>query len=251
MTRAERLKRARAFHRVQERQRRAAQASLRRELSRAVEAAAAAFPNWKATIQQHRSRLFPVFEGIAVRAAAAGSVHARESIGKLAVIAERKRAPTEQELSKRIRQWAKAHAAKRVAAVSATTRRRINTAVADGLRANDPPAEIARRIKRQVMPQNPARAMTIARTETAQAMMVGQDEAVMALGEQLDLAIYKTWTATADERTRESHLEADGQTVKNDDTFTVGGAELRFPSDPNGPPEEVINCRCVIIYDAR
>jgi uncharacterized protein with gpF-like domain len=82
-------------------------------------------------------------------------------------------------------------------------------------------------------------------------MMVGQDDAVMQLGESLDLTIYKTWTATVDERTRESHAEADGQTVKDDEAFEVGGAELRFPSDPNGPPEEVINCRCVPIYEAR
>ncbi|GAS98810.1 Gp8 [Mycolicibacterium canariasense] len=59
-------------------------------------------------------------------------------------------------------------------------------------------------------------------------------------GEQLD----KTWIATNDAKTRATHWAADGSRVPIDAKFTVGGAELAYPGDPTGPPEEVYNCRC-------
>jgi hypothetical protein len=40
----------------------------------------------------------------------------------------------------------------------------------------------------------------------------------------------------------------DGQTVALDATFDVGEAQLQFPGDPDGPPEEVCNCRCTMEY---
>ena len=67
--------------------------------------------------------------------------------------------------------------------------------------------------------------------------------------QELGVKMTKNWVATEDDRTRETHAAADGQTVKLDADFEVGDAELEFPSDPNGPPEEVINCRCAVTYD--
>ena len=48
-----------------------------------------------------------------------------------------------------------------------------------------------------------------------------------------DAASTKTWLATEDERTRETHADADGQTVAINDTFTVGGESAQYPVDPN------------------
>lgn len=59
----------------------------------------------------------------------------------------------------------------------------------------------------------------------------------------------KIWLATEDERTRETHAEADGQRAPLNQPFTVGGFPMDFPGDPNGPDAEVCNCRCTIIYD--
>lgn len=246
MNRSERLRRARAFHRTQARQEVSARNTLQREFNLAVQQAASAYPAWKPTISEHRKRLQKILEQIAIRGAAAGWVFSRESVA-----VDRKRAPTERDLSRWIRAWAKAHAAEKVVHISDTTRRRINHAVVQGLAANESPAQIAKRIRTDVQPMNRARSATIARTETAAAMMTGQDEAATVMTEELGLTIYKTWTAADDERTRDTHRDADGQTVKQDDLFVVGGARLRFPSDPNGPPEEVINCRCVPVYEAR
>lgn len=60
--------------------------------------------------------------------------------------------------------------------------------------------------------------------------------------------ITKQWLATEDERTRPTHVEADGQQRPLDQPFTVGGFPLDFPGDPAGPDAEVCNCRCTIIY---
>ena len=60
--------------------------------------------------------------------------------------------------------------------------------------------------------------------------------------------LLKRWVATPDKRTRESHLRAHIRYAANpipvSEPFVVGGARLRFPLDPNGPPGETINCRC-------
>lgn len=56
--------------------------------------------------------------------------------------------------------------------------------------------------------------------------------------------VQKQWMATADKRTRQSHLIAHGQTVDVDEKFTVGGAEMDYPLDPSAPAKETINCRC-------
>ena len=54
----------------------------------------------------------------------------------------------------------------------------------------------------------------------------------------------KTWIATLDFRTRESHREMDGVQVGIHDKFPNG---LMQPGDPNGDPVEVYNCRCASI----
>lgn len=58
----------------------------------------------------------------------------------------------------------------------------------------------------------------------------------------------KTWVTAGDERVRDTHAEADGQTVPIDQPFDVGGEQLMYPGDPNGSLEETINCRCVPVY---
>jgi hypothetical protein len=70
--------------------------------------------------------------------------------------------------------------------------------------------------------------------------------AVQALGEDGPPA--KIWVATDDERTRETHADADGQEVPLDQPFQVGDDLLAYPGDPDGSDAETINCRCSVIY---
>jgi uncharacterized protein with gpF-like domain len=82
----------------------------------------------------------------------------------------------------------------------------------------------------------------IARTETHGAANYGAGRAAR----ETNLPLNREWIASGDERTRETHAEADGQIVGMDEPFTVGGASLMYPGDPAGPAEEVINCRCSV-----
>lgn len=90
------------------------------------------------------------------------------------------------------------------------------------------------------------RAVTIARTEVVSASNAGSYSGVRALGSYGPDR--KQWLATVDARTRPSHVDADGQVVDMDGSFAVGAASLAFPGDPSGPADEVINCRCTILY---
>lgn len=86
------------------------------------------------------------------------------------------------------------------------------------------------------------RAERIARTETISAANAGTIEGYRQTG----LVQKKQWLAADDERTREWHAAADGQIVDLDGPFIVGGESLDFPGDPNGSPENIINCRCTV-----
>lgn len=58
---------------------------------------------------------------------------------------------------------------------------------------------------------------------------------------------YKKWTAHLDSRTRDSHINADGQVQLVGEPFSVGSALLEYPCDPGGPAAEVVNCRCILM----
>lgn len=59
----------------------------------------------------------------------------------------------------------------------------------------------------------------------------------------------KVWLNAHDARVRPSHASAGGQTVPLDKPFSIGGFELMYPGDPQGPPAEVINCRCTFTVE--
>lgn len=101
-------------------------------------------------------------------------------------------------------------------------------------------ADIAKQIAEKAPSIGRARAAVIARTETHSAANYG----ALAQAEDTGLDMMKEWISTTGARTRDSHRDADGQTVPTNEPFIVGGARLRFPGDPRGPAEEVINCRC-------
>jgi len=58
----------------------------------------------------------------------------------------------------------------------------------------------------------------------------------------------KMWVSQRDGRVRHTHRIADGQTVPINGYFTVGNSMLAYPTDPEGSPEEVVNCRCRVSY---
>ena len=53
----------------------------------------------------------------------------------------------------------------------------------------------------------------------------------------------KSWIATGDNRTRESHQNVNGELVPLDKPFSHG---LMYPGDPMGSANEIVNCRCAM-----
>jgi hypothetical protein len=57
----------------------------------------------------------------------------------------------------------------------------------------------------------------------------------------------KQWVTRHDDKVRTTHAEADGQKAPLEGFFRVGEALLSYPGDPDGPLDEIANCRCLII----
>lgn len=113
-----------------------------------------------------------------------------------------------------------------------------------GIQNGESIPNITNRIKKTADMTTP-RAQVIARTETIGASNAGSIATMRASG----LVTKKEWMATRDPRTRASHLQADGQLVLLEETFSIGGFPLDHPGDPGGPAHEVINCRCTMTYE--
>lgn len=57
----------------------------------------------------------------------------------------------------------------------------------------------------------------------------------------------KRWVTRHDNKVRDTHRQADGDTLPLSEAFIVGGYPLQYPGDRSGPPGEVINCRCTLV----
>ena len=135
----------------------------------------------------------------------------------------------------------------RLDAVTLTTKNKIAKVLSDGIRMGTSIQDMAARIAADA--GGSVRATRIARTEVISASNLGSIEGARAT----ELQLNKTWLATRDTRTRETHDEADGQTVAMDELFNVNGSLLDFPGDwsNNADLAEIIQCRCSLIYQVR
>ena len=92
------------------------------------------------------------------------------------------------------------------------------------------------------------RANLVARNETHDAMTHANYTSAQELDAGLSLDLKKVWISTEDQRTRQDHYEAGGQTVPINEAFDIGGFPMDRPHDPFAPAEQVVNCRCVLSY---
>jgi len=123
-----------------------------------------------------------------------------------------------------------------------TTRKDVYDQLLEGIQNGEGIPDLANRMKTLFEETYKNRSETIARTETISATNYASLEA----GKQVGIT-KKQWLCALDERTREWHAEADGQTKDIDEPFIVMGEELMYPGDKNGSPENIINCRCSLI----
>lgn len=107
----------------------------------------------------------------------------------------------------------------------------------------------ARVLRNQFALYSQSQAERLVRTETTAAANFAQKEAANTIfpGVTKD----KVWIAAFDDRVRDNHAAVNGNKVKENDPFIVGGMEMMFPGDPAGGAAEVINCRCSHYYIPR
>lgn len=118
----------------------------------------------------------------------------------------------------------------------------INSQVAQGIVQGESIPKIAKRLENVTDGETKA-CIRRARTMATNCENAGRVRS-MQTAEGWGVTMYKRWLCTRDNRTRDSHLEIDGETVKEDAWFSIG---CRWPGDHLGPPEQVWNCRCSIV----
>ena len=123
-------------------------------------------------------------------------------------------------------------------------RDRMNTQITRSILKGDSISKTADRLQ-EVTNMDRNAAIRNARTSVTAAENLGRSEAADAI-EAEGVPIIEEWSATYDNRTRDSHLLMDGTTRDENGYFGAGiiATPLRFPGDPDGDPEEIYNCRC-------
>ena len=94
--------------------------------------------------------------------------------------------------------------------------------------------------KNKLIQRNKDSAIRAARTMVTGVENLGRLDGMKAL-EKEGVLMKKVWMATADDRTRPSHIDIDGEEQDLNDYFSNG---CMFPGDGDGPSDEVWNCRC-------
>lgn len=114
----------------------------------------------------------------------------------------------------------------------------VDAGMNDGL----PPVQIAKQL-READAFSPARALRIARTESARSGESGtlrRYQRVATMG----LTVRREWLNAHDTHVRDSHMPMDGQVVGVDEPFTLPSGEATMGPALSGDPGEDCNCRC-------
>lgn len=113
------------------------------------------------------------------------------------------------------------------------------SAITQSILIGDPVDKTASRLV-GVLDMDYTAAVRSARTALTAAENMGRQESYER-AEQIGIKGVKVWVATIDDRTRESHVQLDGEKVGIHEKFPNG---LDEPGDPSGDSSEVYNCRC-------
>lgn len=144
-----------------------------------------------------------------------------------------------------IQDYVQKHAADLVTQVSETTKQGIRDAVQAGLEKGEGIPDMSARIL-EGGHFAPSRANLIARTESTGVTNGSGTEALQSHARAVGAKLEKSWLATPDERTRDSHAALDDLTwIPVDEPFRNG---LQYPGDPKGAATEVCNCRCTTLH---
>jgi HK97 family phage portal protein len=126
----------------------------------------------------------------------------------------------------------------KITRVNNTTKDMITAILVDASNSNLTISETARQIRDMFEDMTPSRSMTIARTE-----VIGANNGATMEGFAQSGVEKKEWLSSRDADVRDSHQVLDGEVVEISNLFSNG---MQYPGG-DGPPEEVINCRCTVL----
>lgn len=121
----------------------------------------------------------------------------------------------------------------------------VNSEVLQGVLQGESIGDISKRLT-HVTEMNLTSAIRNARTSTTSAENRGRMDSYHN-AEEKGIILRKVWLATNDSRTREAHIELDGQEREIDEPFENSLGEIMYPGDPNADAANVYNCRCTMI----
>lgn len=119
----------------------------------------------------------------------------------------------------------------------------IEEALAAGIQAREPLRELSKRISNKFEEIYKGRGRVVADTETAAAYSYARNQAMKEAGIERKKWLHSPLAKTP----RPEHVAMHGKIVPINEVFPVGNPPLMYPHDPNGSPEDVINCHCMAI----
>lgn len=125
--------------------------------------------------------------------------------------------------------------------------KRIQSSITQGILQGEDITQIAQRIGRQTGQSELSTTLRHARTAFTGAQCAGRMEGLHE-AQKMGIRVQKQWLATKDSRTRDAHIDLDGQIVDVDEPFESELGPIMYPGDPDADPANVWNCRCTLTY---
>lgn len=138
-------------------------------------------------------------------------------------------------------------AAERVGKICENLRTLLRNTLTNASTNNATKQQAAKEVKKVWKEVSKGRALLIARTETTTISGFAQMETAKEFNIELD----KVWISARDSRTRSDHRSADGNRVKYEEDFDIGGVKMSHPGDPKGGAANCCNCRCTVAFVPR
>ena len=105
---------------------------------------------------------------------------------------------------------------------------------------------MAKRISRDLCVKDKNAALRYARTAVNGAENAGRLDSFRR-AKAMGIDLKKMWVASPDGRTRDWHVDLDGQTVDIEKPFTNELGDIMYPGDSTADPANVWNCRCTMV----
>lgn len=145
-----------------------------------------------------------------------------------------------EDLEKNIADWMKGYSETQIGYINDTTKKQVQRIIKNGLSNKDSMDKIGNDLVQYVNNIANSRSRTIAEVEIHNTFNKSNFLSAIYKGFK-----NKTYVTAGDNRVRPTHAAMEGLTIDVNETFPNGGM---YPGDPSLPAQELVNCRCIILY---